>query len=154
MCWTNTVGHLLWRMCAFWPACVPSELLFWRVLCTSAFSDFCDLFGRVCPHAVHHWGYQQLPALLKHSEHVTQIQHRWSLIAWATGSCRTRENILMVFIMPAAFKVGNNEKGKTLLELAACMMLKEVIWCYLVERKKIFARGKISICFRGNCYSD
>lgn len=55
------------------------------------------------------------------------------------GSFSTRENILMVFIMPAAFKMGNDEKGKMLLEIAACVMLKGVkgvVWLYLVERKK------------------
>lgn len=42
----------------------------------------------------------------------------------------------MVFIIPAAFKVESDEKGKMLLEMAACVMLKEVVCHYLVERKK------------------
>lgn len=29
--------------------------------------------------------------------------------------------------MPVAFKVGSDEKGKMLLEIAACVMLKDVV---------------------------
>lgn len=66
---------------------------------------------------------------------VLHKQHCWSPIAWVMGNCHTRGNILMVFIMPTTFKVGKDEKGKRLLEIAACVMLKGVVWCYLVERK-------------------
>lgn len=65
------------------------------------------------------------------------MQHHSSLIAQAMGSRSIRENLLMVFIIPATFKVGNDEKGKMLLEMAACVMLKEVVGRYLVERKKL-----------------